>query len=614
MAAKKKASAKKAAAKKAAGTRRSTRARRGPLPPILYANASPRSIGGTSLFDTPRPPTAGDAMAFASEEAVIRSATARLQAAGFSVLGISPHAINIAAPPELYEQVFGATLVTEERDVIKGGQVEDTATFVECPDTDLPGLIPTAGSGLNDVLEGVAIEEPIYFMESAFAPTKEYWHLDVPGDVAAGLNAEKAHRRGYTGKNVKVVMVDSGWYRHPYFTKRGYRSSPVVLGPAAADPTSDESGHGTGESANLFAVAPDVDFTMVKVNFVNSVGAFNTAVALGPDIISNSWGSSIPNGPLSATNLTLATAVANAWASGIVVVFSAGNGHWGFPGQHPDIISAGGVFMDDDESLRASDYASGFASNIYAGRNVPDLSGLVGMRPGAEYIMLPVEPGDSIDVGNAGGTHPGGDETTEKDGWAAFSGTSAAAPQLAGVAALMRQACNRLTPAQIRSMMMSTATDVTAGTNHPNFSNVAVTGYDLATGAGLADADKSVLRARLACLTMGRIRPIIIPPVAPIMPVGPIAPGRPVIPVAPVSPIRPPIGSVVRYMGEESPADEAFEAALRANVETMAAAGYPAEQIDAWLEEQLAGQVDGITPEEGAALEQAILDGEDLDL
>ena len=39
-----------------------------------------------------------------------------------------------------------------------------------------------------------------------------------------------------------------------------------------------------------------------------------------------------------------------------------------------------------------------------------------------------------IDVGNAGGTHPNGDETANNDGWAAFSGTSAAAPQLAGVA------------------------------------------------------------------------------------------------------------------------------------------------------------------------------------
>ena len=647
----KKAAAKRAGTKRSAGGRSSTGS---PRPPLLYANASPRSVGGTSMFAATRLPTTATFLQYASDEAVIRSAVARLQAAGFSVLSISPFTINVAAPPEVYEDVFGVELFTEEREVIKGGAVRDTATFVDCAATDLPGLIDTAGSPLADVLEGVAIEEPVYLMASAFAPTREYWHLRMPGDVAAATSAEKAHRRGYTGKGVSVVMVDSGWYRHPYFTRRGYRSAPVVLGPGASAPDADESGHGTGESANVFAIAPDVDFTMVKLSFVNSTGGFNAAVALAPDIISCSWGSSIQHGPLSAANIALATAVANAWANGIVVVFSAGNGHWGFPGQHPDVISAGGAFMDVDESLEASDYASGFASNLYPGRNVPDLSGLVGMQPGASYLMLPVEPGDDIDDGRAGGSHPPQDETADDDGWAAFSGTSAAAPQLAGVAALMKQACGRLTPDQVRSMMMATATDVTAGSN--SHGNAAGTGYDLATGAGLVDADRAVLRARLACLTIRPpirpvsvappiqpvapvtpvqppIRPIqppivpvqpIRPPVGPITPVQPIRP--PVAPIAPVqpiqppiSPIRPPIGPVVTGGGHDPAAQQAdAEAALRAQVEAMLAAGYAPEEVDRWLEQVLGGQdpgpAQGITPEEAAALEQAILDGEDLDL
>ena len=71
--------------------------------------------------------------------------------------------------------------------------------------------------------------------------------------------------------------------------------------------------------------------------------------------------------------------------------------------------------------------------------------------------MLPLEPGDEIDVVKAGGVFPNGDETTNNDGWAAFSGTSAAAPQLAGVAALIKQACPKLTPKQIKTLMMKTA-------------------------------------------------------------------------------------------------------------------------------------------------------------
>lgn len=590
--------AKKTASRRSTSTARpkSTRGQKRGFPDLVYANASPRSIGGTSMFESPRAAVADDAIAYTSEESMIREAVNRLQVAGFTILGVFAQTINIAGPPGLYEEVFANTLHVEDREVIKGGQVHDVAQFIDSSDTDLPGLIDTSQSSLHDVLEGIAIEEPVYFMaDSAFAPTKDYWHLRVPGDISAAVNADRAHRRGITGKGVKVVMVDSGWYRHRYFVRRGYKSAPVVLGPASANPLVDESGHGTGESANLFAVAPDIDFTMVKINFVNSVGAFNTAVALGPDIISNSWGSSVLNPPLSATNQVLAAAIALAWSQGIVVVFSAGNGHIGFPGQHPDVIAAGGVYMEQDESLRASDYASGFSSNVYPGRNVPDVSGLVGMSPGASYIMLPVEPGDDIDTDRAGGNHPPQDETGPNDGWAVFSGTSAAAPQVAGVAALMKQACAKVTPTQIRSMMKSTATDVTVGTNANG--NTAGTGYDLATGAGLVDANKAALRARLACLTIQP--PIVIGP-----PIQPIRPIQPPIVVGPV--IQPP----------QRAAAEDANAQIAAYVEAMLRAGYSAADVDAWLGQVAAQQEHGggLTAQEAAALEEAILDGDDFDL
>src|SRR5262249_17923955 len=154
---------------------------------------------------------------------------------------------------------------------------------------------------------GVAIEVPRYFMApSMFAPLKKYWHLRLPGDVSLADNADRAHRAGITGKGVKVAMVDTGWFKHPYFVGGGYNVGPVVLGPAAAEPLKDEVGHGTGESANIFALAPDISFLPVKMSFVNSIGAFNAAVGLKPDIITCSWGSSIPFGPLSAADQALA--------------------------------------------------------------------------------------------------------------------------------------------------------------------------------------------------------------------------------------------------------------------------------------------------------------------
>ena len=485
----------------------------GALPRVLYAQASPRSVGGRSLFDA-RIVSAVEVGDYVSESALQRRAVTELRNAGFDVLQSGACTINIAGAPELFEAVFGTKLFTEERPVVKEAALEDTATFIDSTDTDVPGLIGVTRTKLANVLEGVAIEEPYYTMQDAFAPTTAYWHLRVPGDVSLGMNADKAHRAGITGKDVKVVMTDSGWFRHPFFVQRGYRSSPVVLGPGTANPNADPHGHGTGESANIFSVAPDVDFTMVKTNFKNATGAFNAAIGLGPTIISNSWGSCVRKGPLSPARQALAAAIATAVSQGIIVVFSAGNGQFGFPGQHPDVVSAGGAYMDADGSLEASTYSSGFASGVYPGRNVPDVCGLVGMSspnhqsPGAMYIMLPVESNAKIDTDLAGYNHyrspgataPWGDETARNDGWAAFSGTSAAAPQVAGVCALIKQACSRLTPAQVRDTLKATAKDVAAGGCSPSTgANPAVPGPDLATGHGLADAHRAVTDAKNRC-------------------------------------------------------------------------------------------------------------------
>ena len=528
--------------KKSVRSSRSAKTKKPTIPRLIYAQASPRSLGGVSLFDAQGQINSQTVANFQSEGSLVARAAEQLQQAGFEILQVTSLTINIAGSRETYESAFNTRIIAEERPAIKEFGQETTATFLDSPDTELPGLIDVRGTAFENVLEGVAIEEPRYFFApSMFAPLKSYWHLRLPGDVSLADNADRAHRSGITGKGVKVAMVDSGHYKHPFFVGRGYRVAPVVLGPGTINPLQDEVGHGTGESANIFAVAPDVQLLPVKINFANTTGAFNTAVGLTPDIITCSWGSSNRFGPLSAADQALAAAIALAVASGITVIFSAGNGHWGFPGQHPDVISAGGVFMRPDETLEASNYASGFMSNIYPNRRVPDLSGLVGMQPKAIYLMLPLESGDAIDVGNAGGVHPNGDETGNNDGWAAFSGTSAAAPQLAGAAALIKQACARLTPADIKDILMRTARDVTLGNCNPaTGGNPATVGPDTATGNGLVDAHKAAMVAKLRCIIVLPPVPTIVPPPIPPQPIPPQPiPPQPPIPVIPQPPLPP---------------------------------------------------------------------------
>ncbi|UIE38106.1 S8 family serine peptidase [Leptodesmis sichuanensis] len=489
------------------------------LPPKIYSEAVVRPINGSSLLSFTEPITSENVNQFYVNPQRMSLVAKQLQAQGFEVLDQGRISITIRGSPELYEQVFKARLTTEQRPVIKAFGCQTTGTFISAVDTDRFGFVDPSQSLFADVLDGVAINEPIYYFDAntptTDPPCPSYWHLTVPEGVARGLNADQAHQTGFTGHGIKVAMVDTGWYNHPFFEKQGYHAK-VVLGPGVDD-FEDNEGHGTGESANLFAVAPGIEFTMVKADVqirersgnVNSIAALKKAISLKPDIISCSWGTNCTEKPLSAYEQILGATVADAIHQGIIVIFAAGNGHCGFPAQHPEVIAAGGVYMDRDGLLEASDYASGFVSPIYPQRFVPDVCGLVGKPPRAAYIMLPVPPGSLSDqeLGQAGVNYPDGDETASDDGWAAFSGTSAAAPQLAGVCALMKQANPDLSPSQAKEILQQTARDVCRGCcNRYTGSKGAGVGFDLATGYGLVDAYQVVMKAQSEAKIQGQCR------------------------------------------------------------------------------------------------------------
>ena len=474
------------------------------LPSKIYAEAVVRSVTGASLLRFSSLVTSENVVQFQAEPNLVTLAVKRLQAAGFEILEVGKASISIDAEPEVYERSFQTNLEAVERPVLKEMSQPSTATLINSVDDKPFGEIDTSDTIWNEVLDGIAINEPVYYSQPrspAIAPpatTKKY--LNVPDDVAQGLNATPVHQQGITGKGVRVVMIDSGWYPHPFFRHRKYKVN-VVLGPGATDPERDDSGHGTGESANVFAIAPEAELTMLKFDValegkfknVTSVAALKRAIEQRPHIISCSWGSDQRNSQLSPQDKVLAAVIARAVREGIIVIFAAGNGSWGFPAQHPDAIAVGGVYKHLDGSLKgcleASNYASGFISPVYPGRQVPDVCGLVGQLPDAAYIMLPIPPDSWRDRVRA----VVGDGTLPSDGWAAFSGTSAAAPQLAGVCALMKQVDPSLSPARVKQILQRTARDVVEGSSNPVAGGYrAREGLDLATGSGLGDAYEAV--------------------------------------------------------------------------------------------------------------------------
>ena len=417
-----------------------------------------------------------------------------LEGLGFRVRHIGSYSISGEAPQGLWQEVFG-TKVEEQSHPISDAHPElgDVAFLSHIP--DVPFDVPDRLSGLID---RAYPQRPPTLFESPLPPRVNYHHLRVPSDVAMILRATAVHKAGITGSGVLVAMPDTGFYKHPFYDWHGY-SYGATLSPDATDLEHDEHGHGTAEAANIFASAPDIDFIGVKMGG-NATLAFKTASDLHPAVMTNSWGWSIQNPPLPNFLRPLEAAVIEAVRSrGITVCFSAGNGDYGFPGQMPDVISVGGVYSYDslagrDFKLEASDYASSFDSQIYPGRHVPDLCGLVGMQPGAIYIMLPVQPGDTIDEGLAGSPYPNKDETQKDDGWAVISGTSAASPQVAGVCALLKQVQPGLSPALVKSILKASARDVVDGKS--SHGQAAGKGHDGATGAGLVDAEAGYRLAR----------------------------------------------------------------------------------------------------------------------
>ncbi|SFQ36728.1 S8 family serine peptidase [Hymenobacter arizonensis] len=110
-------------------------------------------------------------------------------------------------------------------------------------------------------------------------------------------------------------------------------------------------------------------------------------------------------------------------------------------------------------------------------------------------------------VGPDGGNNTffGSDINLDDDNFPNFFGTSAAAPHVAAVAALMQQAnSNRLSPQQVRDLLTSTALDM----DDPFTVGVFDTGYDLRTGFGFVRAERAVALAADPCLND------VTPPVA----------------------------------------------------------------------------------------------------
>lgn len=408
---------------------------------------------------------------------------------GFKVLSRGRFNITISSSRKHFEETFGVRLKQKEHPVFARKKRPTAKYYVYGKKIKIPEEIA-------DLVERITLPPPAQFYESANAPNPSYHHLNVPEQISCLMRATSPHAHGWTGEGVRVVMVDSGFYNHAYYADKDYS---VAVDAVVGDPADDEYGHGTGIATNLLAVAPDIDFIMVKMSTdgpLHTTDGFDRAVQLNPDIITCSWGT--------WRNSTLETAIEDAVnVDGITVIFACGNGgDIGWPGDMPEVISVGGAYVDDTLcNWEAASYASSGPSPRYQDRIVPDVCGIVGQDPSGVLIAMPTEPDCIFDQAFGDGIFPNSDETETDDGWLVASGTSSAAPMVAGVVALMLQKNPNISPSTVKTILEVTARDITTGTSANGIA--ATAGFDNATGYGLVDAKEALEACFIATAAYG---------------------------------------------------------------------------------------------------------------
>ena len=260
---------------------------------------------------------------------------------------------------------------------------------------------------------------------------------DQLSDVAAG--------------NRKICIIDTGYYRaHDDLQYANVTATPDAV---TGDPYLDEYGHGThvagtiagvgGNGIGVRGVNPSQRINLHIIKAFNKYGqwAYSSDViyalaqcrAAGSHIVNMSFG-----GPQSVT--AEATAFADAYAAGVLLVAAAGNGGSGdysYPASYPSVISV--AAMDANEGLA---YFSQYNDEV-------ELA-----APGVAVLSTLPAP----------------------YGYASWNGTSMATPHVSGAAALIWSYNPAWTNAQIRQALQQTAKDEGSP------------GKDIAFGHGLVQA------------------------------------------------------------------------------------------------------------------------------
>ena len=228
-----------------------------PLPSFIQGYVSVE--GERSVFTDQPKPLPESAAAYHGKKADRGGTRQELEKSGFTITAESQLGFSVSAPSGA-ENLTGGRVEAKERLMFAEEGCIRYVTHLDIVGEAQPNALGAARVKSKTLkIDGLFLERPKVahaVFPSPIPPVNRGSICECPMTLCYVFGAHLAHQWGVRGDGVQVAMPDTGQYRHPFFVSHQYAvKRPIAVVPGT-DPSKDPVGHGTGESANISAMAP----------------------------------------------------------------------------------------------------------------------------------------------------------------------------------------------------------------------------------------------------------------------------------------------------------------------------------------------------------------------